>query len=74
MSARIVIAENKLPETFLQACRILQKVRHYRKRFEENHDASTKRIMKQWEERADIFLESLQIEPDPEFVKPETND
>ena len=71
MTQRIVISEDQLEGKFLQACRILAKVRYYRKKFEDNHDGSVKKQMKDWEERADVFLETLETEPDPNFVTPE---
>lgn len=64
MSKRIIISEDELPIKFLQACKILSKVRNYRKRFEETHDGQVKTTMKQWEARADEFLAALQTEED----------
>jgi hypothetical protein len=64
MPLRIVISEDKLQETFLEACKLMQKMRFHRKRFEFTHDAEQKKTMKAWEERADLFLASLQTEPE----------
>jgi hypothetical protein len=58
----ILISEDKLAASYLEACSILSKMRRYRRRFEQNHDAQTKSQMKSWEARADKFLDELALE------------
>jgi hypothetical protein len=73
----IIIPENQVAEKCRQACNILAKLRYYRQRFEKDHDAETKRRMKEWEQKADIFIEALETEPDPHFFtaeKPVSNE
>lgn len=74
MARRIVIAQDHLADCFKQACVIIERVRYYRKRFEQNHDAGTKATMKEWEKKADQFLDSLVTEPDTESQNQETNE
>ena len=66
----IIIPENQVAEKFRQATNILAKLRYYRRRFERDHDAATKERMKEWEQKADVFIESLETEDDLNFLKP----
>lgn len=62
MSKTLVIHQDQLQATVLEAVTILQKLRFYKQRFEKNHDADTKHLMKTWEGKADVFLRKLTIE------------
>lgn len=71
MLFRIIIPEDQLKEKLAQACNILKKMRGYKKRWNEFHVPGTRKMLEDWEARADVFLESLETEPDPNFCGPE---
>jgi hypothetical protein len=67
MSERMMInvaSEQELKEKFVKACRIIMKMRIYRKRWEADHGADAKKTMKHWDEQADEFIASLSISPE----------
>jgi hypothetical protein len=72
--SRIIVPEDQLAEKFRQAINILAKLRYYEKKFEADHTAVTKDRVILWKNNADIYLESLIADPDPDFIKPEANE
>lgn len=50
-----------LKKKFLEGTTIIQKMRIYRQRFEANHDADSKKLMKEWEAKADKYLTTLKL-------------
>jgi hypothetical protein len=62
--ARLVVKEGELEMKLVEACRLLIKIRYYRRRWDADHDAQTLATVKGWEQRADEFLNSLEIEPE----------
>ncbi len=67
--AQLVVKEEELQDKLLEACRLLIKMRYYRRRWELNHDAATLKTVKEWEARADNFLGGLDIQEEVQEIK-----
>lgn len=66
MAKEIVIEEDLLPGKFLEAVQLLQKLRFYKKKWEEHYGGANRNNLRRWEEKADEFLSSLKIEEIPD--------
>lgn len=66
MAKEIVIPEDQLPAKLLEAVQLLQKLRHFKKIWEENYGATNRNNLRRWEEKADEFLSSLTFEIIPD--------
>jgi hypothetical protein len=66
MAKEIVIPENQLPEKFLEAVQLLQKLRHFKKIWDEHYGGTNRNNLRRWEDKADEFLSSLSIEEIPD--------
>ncbi|MBE2229982.1 MAG: hypothetical protein IAE96_04990 [Chitinophagaceae bacterium] len=67
MAKEIVIPESQLPEKFLEAVQLLQKLRHFKRVWDTQYGAHNRNNLRRWEDKADEFLTSLTIEEIPDI-------
>lgn len=63
MPKELIIPEDQVQQVLLDAITLLQKIRFHKKKWDEHYGSQNRSNLRHWEDRADAFLASLNIQP-----------
>lgn len=61
---QVTVSPDELPDKFLEACNIMLQMRIMKKKWDIHFGAANRNNLRTWEEKADKFLRSLNIQPE----------